>query len=68
MQINLTFDLMIEMIHDFETDKQRIQRLQRNIAKSSEYARVVATNFDESQPQKIWSGIQTYQLDRKSVV
>lgn len=62
MQINLTFDLMIEMIHDFETDKQRIQRLQRNIAKSSEYARVVATNFDESQPQKIWSGIQTYQL------
>ncbi|HET7579357.1 MAG TPA: FUSC family protein [Bacillales bacterium] len=62
IQINLTLDLIIDMIRDLNTNPQRIKHLQRNVVKLNEYARMVSGQFEEGDPRRIWPGIQTKQL------
>lgn len=62
IQINLTLGLIIEMIQDANPNSQRIKKLEHNVIKLSEYARMVSGQFDSADPGAIWPGIQTKQL------
>lgn len=62
IQINLTLDLIIEMIEDINPSKRRLKRLEHSIIKLAEYARMVSDQFNSAEPSRIWKGIHTQQL------
>ncbi len=62
VQINLTFDLMIDMIRDLKTSQKRVKSLNRNITKLNEYVRMVSGHFESTDPGVVWPGIQKHQL------
>ncbi|HET7658043.1 MAG TPA: FUSC family protein [Bacillales bacterium] len=62
IQINLTLDLIIEMIEDFNPNQHRLKQLENSTVKLSEYARMVSDQFKSANPGKIWPGLQPQQL------
>lgn len=60
--INLTFELMTDMIRDPRKNAKRAKALDRNVTKINDYARMVAGQFEDADPSHIWPGIQTQQL------
>lgn len=61
-QINLTFNIMMEVIEDVNTNRFRYKSLKRNVHKLNEYARMVAGELGSTDPSAIWPGIKTNQL------
>lgn len=62
VQINSTFDLIVDMIRDPQRRAKRVKSLNRKVTKINEYARMVAGQFEDADPDRIWPGIRTNQL------
>ncbi|MFC4619355.1 FUSC family protein [Camelliibacillus cellulosilyticus] len=60
--INYTLELIIEMIEDLHVNQARIKKLNGNIIKLNEYARLISEQFDHADPSLIWPGLKSRQL------
>lgn len=61
-QTNLTFSLLLEMIGDPVTRPERINKLEHNVQKLSEYARMISTDISSTEPHLVWPGVSSNQL------
>ncbi|WP_257352147.1 FUSC family protein [Pseudalkalibacillus decolorationis] len=62
IQINLTFNILIRVIQDPEMNRKRMENLEKNVRKLSEYARNVSGDLNEQDVKEIWPGLKTSQL------
>ncbi|GGH77519.1 putative membrane protein YccC [Pullulanibacillus pueri] len=58
IQVNLTLDLIMEMIAELQLDPERVKRLKHNVSKLNEYARTVSDQFDSDEDLIHWKNIE----------
>ncbi|MFC7393941.1 FUSC family protein [Scopulibacillus cellulosilyticus] len=62
IQVNLTFDIMIDMIQDLKINWLRLNRLNRHITKLNAYTRMLSGELHSTEPSRIWPGIRSQHL------
>ncbi len=62
IQSNLTFTILMKMIEDPDSSVKRRKVLDKNVRRLNEYARIVASDINEHDLNKLWPGIEPSQL------
>ncbi|MFD2679601.1 FUSC family protein [Bacillus seohaeanensis] len=62
IQTNLTFNILIKVIEDPEFNQKRMKNLEKNVRKTSEYARTVSGDLNAHDVKKVWPGLETSQV------
>lgn len=62
MQTNLTLNIIINMIQDSNPSAKRVKNLTHDIMILNVYMRMVAGQFEYTDPGEVWPGIQTNEL------
>ncbi|WP_322741854.1 FUSC family protein [Fictibacillus phosphorivorans] len=62
IQSNLTLNLLIEAMKDKNSNLQRKEELEKNVAKLRDYALIVSGYINENDVKKIWPGLLPNQL------